>query len=215
MSKHECVSDEMLAAYFDGQLSEAQEAEVHREMAKCSSCSELLASLGVVIHEAAMTHSIDEVPDALTQRAMDLMPEPTPESKPGLLRLAVKWIEDTLAPLAESLQPLELTAGTVRGAAAARQDAFEELRFHVNLGRLSLELDLEVDGPQEVSLTVKPMSAPPAGLLLRLANDGTTRAVSSLGAVGATVVALPVGHYDLTLEHGGQELGAIRLELHT
>ena len=110
MSDHKCLNDEMLAAYFDGQLSESQEAEIHRAVSDCSGCSELLASLGVVIHESAMAHQMDEVPASVTQRVR--FGRCTTEGTAEFLTLAVRWLEDTIAPLAQSLQPLDLATGT-------------------------------------------------------------------------------------------------------
>ena len=82
------------------------------------------------------------------------------------------------------------------------------------LGDLSLEIDLEVDGPNEVALTAKPTTTPPSGVLLRLSSDGVTRAVSSLSPFGSTVSALSPGSYELILEQGGRPIGRMAIELH-
>ena len=149
MSTHSCPSDEKLASYFDGLLSPEEEASLHSEMLDCPDCISLFASLGVVIQASNTGQHSVEVPLAVTRRAMDLISaSPVDEEKESVFRLAVRWLEDAIAPLAHSIQPLQAAGATVRGAAAEQYDACEELRFHVTLGPLALEVDLEVDGPQ-------------------------------------------------------------------
>ena len=49
--------------------------------------------------------------------------------------------------------------------------------------------------------------------MLRVTADGETRALSSLTAEGATVSALPIGDYVLTVERPDGPLGQVTLAL--
>ena len=213
MTKHRCLDDEVLAAYFDGLLTSAEEEQLHSQAIGCDSCQDELAALALIVRDADVAPSGFSVPQALTQRAIDLVQEARTESV-NVLTLAVRFIEGAIAPLADALQPLAMASVTTRDAGEYVADRYEDLRFHVTLGDLPLEIDLEVDGPEELALTVRPLNPPPSGVLLRLACEGETRAVSSLGMAGATVSALPPGSYDIHLEQASRTVGQLQLELH-
>ena len=213
MTKHRCLDDEVLAAYFDGLLTSAEEEQLHSQAIGCDSCQEELAALALIVRDADVTPSSFKVPQSVTQRAIDLFEERKTEAV-SVLTLAVRFIEGAIAPLADALQPLAMASVTTRDAGEYAVDRFEDLRFHVTLGDLPLEIDLEVDGPEELALTVRPLNPPPSGVLLRLACEGETRAVSSLGMAGATVSALPPGSYDIHLEQASRTVGQLQLELH-
>ncbi len=207
--KHRCPDEETLAAYFDGLLPAEAEAALHAEMRACPDCVELVGALGLVLRDEGPDAfaRAPAVPDAVTRRALDLWPV---DADPlNVLRIAVRWLGERLQPLADALQPLPGAAVTVRGAAGAPDD----LRYQVTLGDLPLEVDLEADGPQRLSLTVRPLRPPPAGALLRLSAGGETRALSSLGPDGTTLPALAPGQYRLTVEHRAQALGHLQLAL--
>lgn len=214
---HRCPDEETLAAWFDGLLPPADEAAFLRELRTCPDCLTLVAALGMVVDaEEPDGWQQVSVPAAVTARAQALWPtEPSPIAPSPIaqgLRIAARWIGDALQPLADALAPMPLAAVAVRGAAAA-ETTREELRYQVTFGDLPLEIDLEVDGPDEVALTVRPIHPPPAGLLLRLSAAGETRALSSLGRDGATVDALPPGQYELVVEQADQPLGRLQLDL--
>ncbi len=206
---HRCPDEETLAAFFDGLLPPDAEQSLLRSLRTCDDCLELVAALGIVV-DADDGHSwqTTAVPAALTDRAKALWPAADPIAHG--LRIAIKWIGDALQPLADALAPMPMAATAVRGAAA---EAREELRYQVTLGDLPLEIDLEIDGPDELALTVRPIHPPPAGMLLRLTADGETRALSSLGDRGATVDALPLGRYQLSIEQADRPLGSLHLDL--
>jgi anti-sigma factor RsiW len=211
---HHCPDEELLAAWFDGLLAPEARDALAADLASCPDCVRLLATLGLVIEAedpALLARTV--VPAAVTRRALDLWPEPELKTDPILrsLRVAVRWVHDRLAPLADALAPQPTAAMAMRGAQAT--DLQEELHYQVRVGELDLTLDLEVDGPEQVALSVRPMSTPPAGLVMRLTEDGETRAMSSLTASGATVPALPMGAYELCLEQGGRRLGHLELSL--
>lgn len=210
---HRCPDEETLAAYFDGLLSPTDEAALHREMRTCPDCRELVAALGMVIDaDAPDAWMAVEVPAAVTARAKALWPaEPRDNPVSAGLRIAARFIGDALRPLADALAPMPAPAVALRGAATAR----DELRYQVTLGDLPVQIDLEACGPQEAALTVRPLHPPPLGLLLRLTTDGETRALSSLDRDGATVDALPLGRYELSLEQGDHPLGRLELDLRT
>lgn len=207
---HLCPDEETLAAYFDGLLPQPEEAALHRELVSCPDCARLVAALGLVIEsEAPDAWHHASVPTAVTQSAVDLWPTEA-SFVDHTLTLAARWIHAQLAPLAGALAPLQMATAATRGAATAT----EELRYHVTLADLPFEIDLEVDGPEQVALTVRPLQPPPAGLLLRLTTGGETRALSTLDASGTTVSALPTGEYDLTIERADEALANLTLSLH-
>ncbi len=207
---HRCPDEETLAAYFDGLMPAEDEAILQAEMIQCPDCTRLVAALGLVIEaEEPDAWRSASVPAAITQAAMDLWPaEPNPVTEG--LRVAARWLGEALQPLADALAPMQLAGGLVRGAAAIAE---EELRYTVNVGDIPLQLDLEVDGPRQIALSVRPLEAPPPGLLLRVLAGAETRALSTLTAEGTTVAALPVGTYTLSLEKGGDPLGTLELSL--
>lgn len=208
MTRHRCADDETLAAYFDGLLSPADEADLMREMRTCPDCLEVVSALGLVIaDDTPDAWKSVQVPAEVTARAKALWPAESVIDK--AVRIAVRWIGEALEPLADALAPMPAAAVAVRGAAARRDD----LRYHVTLGDLPVEVDLEVDGIDAVAVTVRPIHPPPAGTILRLTADGETRALSSLDGEGATVDALPLGRYRLSIEHGADPVGAIDLDL--
>lgn len=207
---HRCPDEETLAAFFDGLLPPAAEESFLRGLRTCDDCLELVAALGIVIDaDDGLAWREQAVPAEVTRRALDLWPVEDDALRRGL-RIAVKWIGDALRPLTEAMTPLPPMATAVRGGDDAPR---EELRYQVTLGDLPLEIDLEIDGPDELALTIRPIHPPPAGLLLRLMADGETRALSSLDDRGATVDALPLGHYELSIEQADRPLGSLRLDL--
>ncbi len=210
---HRCPDEETLAAYFDGLMPPGEEAALHRELVACPDCARLVAALGVVIEaEAPGAADTWAVPAALTRRAQALWPsEPLVERVQRGLRLAARWVDDALQPLADALAPPQLATVAVRGA--ARPAAHDELRYELTVGDLPVAIDLEVDGPSQIALTVRPLHAPPPGLMLRVSAAGQTRALSSLTADGATVPALPAGDYELAIERPDGPLGHVTLAL--
>ncbi|HJN75640.1 MAG TPA: hypothetical protein QGF58_17045, partial [Myxococcota bacterium] len=161
---HHCPDEETLAAYFDGLLPQTEEAALHRELVSCPDCARLVAALGLVIEtEAPDAWHHASVPNSVTQAAIDLWPT-TPSLVDRTITLAARWIHDQLAPLADALAPTPMAATAVRGSSSP-EAATEELRYHVTLADLPFEIDLEVDGPEQVALTVRPLQPPPAGLL--------------------------------------------------
>ena len=159
---HRCPDEETLAAYFDGLLPPIEEAALHRELVACPDCARLVAALGVVIEdERPDAWRAMQVPAALTRRAQNLWPsEPIGQRVDRGLRLAARWIGEALQPLADALAPLPSPALAVRGAAQGAM-AHDELRYELTVGDLPVAIDLEVDGPAQVSLTVRPLHAPP------------------------------------------------------
>jgi hypothetical protein len=212
MKQHGCLDDEILAAYFDGLLSANQEDQVYANAMDCGECQSRLTALALMVRDTDSIPADFKVPHSVTQRAIELLPASQPMAV--ALKLAVRWLEGSIAPLLDAIQPLQSPMTATRGVAAQRADYFDDLRFHVTLGELPLEIDLEVDGPEEVALTVRPMAIPPTGILLRLSRDGETRAVSSLNAAGTTVSSLEPGSYALKLEHATQIVGQLSIELH-
>lgn len=206
---HRCPDEETLAAWFDGLLPPADEQVFLRGLRTCDDCLELVAALGLVVDaEQPGAWQSAAVPPEVTARAKTLWPAADPIARG--LRIAVRWIGDALRPLADALAPMPPLATAVRGAADAPR---EELRYQVTLGDLPVEIDLEIDGEEEVALTVRPIHPPPAGILLRLTAEGETRALSSLGGEGATVDALPLGRYELSIEQADRPLGTLSLDL--
>jgi hypothetical protein len=207
--QHRCPDEETLAAWFDGLLDPADEATLQRELLACPECATLLATLGLVLRdEPSDAWNRLTPPSAVTQRALHLWPAAPSAAREGL-RLAVRWIEDRLAPLADALCPLQPATMALRGNSGAD----DLLRYHVNVGDLPLEIGLEIDGPEQVSVTIRPLSPPPSGILLRLSANGETRAMSTLSEEGTTVPALPTGTYELTVEQAEGELGRLFIEL--
>ena len=206
---HLCSDEEALAAWFDGLLTPSEEEAFKRSLLECAACCELVATLGLIIEdEASGALKARPIPAAVTNRAIGLWPKAPSAIQRGL-RLAVRWIEGQLAPLADAMQPMQAAGVMVRGG----ETLDDLLRYETQVGPYSLEIGLEVDGPQQVSLTVRPLSDPPSGLLLRLSQGGEMRAMSTLSTDGATVSALNLGAYELILESGHDEIGRMTLEL--
>ena len=211
MAHTQCIDDEILAAYFDGLLTEAQEQTLHQKALACARCREQLASVAVVIRETDNMPSDFLVPSGLTDRAVALFDDM--RGTASKLKLAVAWLEGALAPLRDSLQPSLEAAIPTRGRSALAEQRFDELRFNVRLGETPFVIDMEVDGDHELALTVTPLKPLPAGTLLRLSCLGETRAVSSLGPEGARMMSLEPGRYALILEQSSRALGELDLEL--
>lgn len=210
--EHRCPDEETLAAYFDGLLAPADATALHADLIGCPDCTRLVAALGLVIETDSESAWMEaSVPASVTRRALDLWPvEPDPLIRS--MRLAIKWLGDRIAPLADALTPMPQAAMAMRGAADLG-DGAEELRYQVTIGDVPVEIDLEVDGPEQIALSIRPVSAPPTGLLVRLQTDGETCAMSSLTASGTTVPALAVGAYRISLEQAGEAIGALDLAL--
>ena len=211
MTHPHCIDDEILAAYFDGLLTEAQEQSLHQQAVACAHCREQLASVAVVVRETEHIPESFKVPTRLTRSAVDLFDQRT--SQTSGLRLAIEWLEGALAPLRDSIQPSLGAAIPTRGKSALAEQRFDELRFNVRLGDTPFVIDMEVDGDEELALTVTPLQPLPAGTLLRLSCLGETRAVSSLGPEGARMMSLEPGRYALILEQSSRALGELDLEL--
>jgi hypothetical protein len=210
-TEHRCPNEEVLAAWFDGLLPPADAAALQRDLIGCPDCTRLVAALGLVIEtdtELAWL-AAPPTPAAVARRALDLWPA-DPDPLIRSMRLAVRWLGDALAPIMGALQPLPAPAMALRGASAS---GLEELRYQVTIGDVPVEIDLEVDGPDQIALSIRPVSVPPSGLLVRLRADGETCAMSSLTADGTTLPALPIGAYLLSLEQAGQAIGSLELTL--
>lgn len=212
MKMNKCCSDEeTLAAYFDGLLPPAEEAEFLAALRSCPECVEMVAALGFVIGGETEAWKSTSVPAAVTARAKALWPT-SPDPVSQAMRLAVKWIGDALSPIADALQPMGMPAVAMRGAAALAHD---ELLYEVELGDSAFTISVEVDGPTEVAVSVRTVQPPPPGLMLRLRCQGETRAMSSLGSTGTTISALPVGIYQMTVEQADKTVGQLELVLET
>ncbi|MFN3198738.1 MAG: hypothetical protein ACE366_10060 [Bradymonadia bacterium] len=212
---HHRLSDEILALYLEGRLDGPELDAVHRALAADPALQEeLLLLAGVVDVEPSLDFTPSEAMVAsLSKSATDLwakmVPSTTQVKSDALLSVAIRWLGDCLAPLAEALQPLTLQTAMVRGA--AQPQGADELRYHVTLADLPLEIDLASEGPGRASLFVRPLSPPPTGLMIRLALGGETRAMSLLSAEGASMDSLMPGAYELILEQSNQPVA--RLEM--
>ena len=71
MTKHRCLDDEVLAAYFDGLLTSAEEEQLHSQAIGCDSCQDELVALALIVRNADVAPSSFSV-QAVTQRAIDL-----------------------------------------------------------------------------------------------------------------------------------------------
>ena len=211
MNSQKCIDEELLAAYFDGLLTDEQEDAVLRQALSCDNCKEALAAVAVIINETDEVPAHFSVPERLTDSAMALFDRR--DEKESALKIAIRWLEGALSPMVDSLSPQPQTATVTRGAAAATSDYVDELRYNVTLGNLPLIIDLEVDGPDELALSVKPVKPTPPGTLMKLSCQGETRAISSLSADGATVSSLSPGRYSLSIEQSSQTLGKVAIEL--
>ena len=123
MKMNKCCSDkETRAAYFDGLLPPAEEAEFLAALRSCPECVEMVAALGFVIGGETEAWKSTSVPAAVTARAKALWPT-SPDPVSQAMRLAVKWIGDALSPIADALQPMGMPAVAMRGAAALARRA--------------------------------------------------------------------------------------------
>ncbi len=210
---HRCPDEETLAAWFDGLLPPAEEAALQRELGTCPDCIELVTALGYLIDAEPPDAFHTPAPAAAAARATALWPAaPLADRVAAPLRLAVRWLGEQLAPLADALAPMAQPALALRGGAAAAQ-AQPQLTWRLDLGSVPFEVTLTADGPAHVDLTLRPLAPPPDGTLLRLSADGETCALSSLDTDGATVSALPTGTYALSLEGATGELGRLQIDL--
>ena len=215
---HRCPDDETLAAYFDGLLPPGDEAALHEEMLTCSECVGLAAAIGLVVRDEP-NDAFERAPvidGAITEHAISLWPEAPLPDFGDMLRVAIRWVDDLIVPLTDALTPLGLSNAAVRGGPevrAADPSGADELRYRVTLGELSFEIDLEVDGPRQIALHIRPLTPPPSGLLVRLTAQGETRAMNSIGQRGTTLPALRATNYRLVIEHGDRALGHLDLAL--
>lgn len=208
------IDDELLAAYFDGLLDEEAERALHARMLDDPELAHEVAALAAVIGADTAFEAAAAPARAVTQRARDLWPVES-SAVERTLRVAVRWIGEALQPLADALAPEPALATAMRGTAAEvlPDEPVEELRYHLSLGEVPLELDLEVEGPARLALSVRPVHAPPPGLLLRLTLAGETRALSSLDDAGTIISALTPGCYRLALERHDAAVGHLDLAI--
>lgn len=71
MNRTDCPSDERLAAYLDGALSEKSRKDLEDHVLDCSSCSEVLAAA----NEANRAHDTEAARSRLIERAKALFPK--------------------------------------------------------------------------------------------------------------------------------------------
>lgn len=217
MSHH--LDDETLALYIEGRLTGEALARVHEALAQSPALADEVLQLARVLDlEGELEFPItDAAATRLAARAAALWPEAERVRSDSVLSLAIRWLGEQLAPLAEALQPVPMEALAVRGApsssASAPSSASEELRYHVTLGQIPLEIDLASEGPGRASVFVRPLAPPPAGLMVRLSTDGQTRAMSLLSAGGAALDGLVPGDYELVLEQSDQAVGRLPMRL--
>lgn len=209
---HRIPDEETLAAYFEGLLDPMEEAAVRRALTQDPATAELVAALGLMIQAEPADAFTTPVPAHVTRAAANLWPaEPVAQRVGHGLRLAARWIGETLQPLADALAPTPQPALALRGAAAEALPP--SLTWQLELGPVPVELTVTVEGAGQVALAIRPLGPPPAGALLRISAADQLRAMSSLGPDGATVSALPAATYTLALEAPEGELGRVDLDL--
>ena len=197
--KHSCIKDDLLvAAYLDGQCSEADAKRIQDCMNTCDEYRDFVAQVAAIMNgmpEDAPEHFV--VPAALTQRAMALFDAHQPENIQSIVSIAIGFVGGLLQPLTEGLQPESMPAASVRGQAASE----EELAYHVTLGRFSLAVELNTLSDDEIELSVLPTGPVPPGWTIRLIEGEQTRTVSSFNRDGIQVSSLGEGVYTVALEH--------------
>lgn len=77
VNRTDCPSDERLAAYVDGALSEKSRKDLEDHVLDCSSCSEVLAAA----NEANRAHDTEAARGRLIERAKALFSERKPDKK--------------------------------------------------------------------------------------------------------------------------------------
>ncbi len=203
---HRCPDDESLAALFDGLLEPEEEAELYSKMLGCETCQALLAEIGMAMEAEA--GAMPPAPAAWEGRVRGLC-----EPSPGPLALAVRWVAGLLEPVRDALAPMPELALAVRGHAGEPGPVVERLRYQLVLAELPWEVVLAAEPDARVSMSARPLHAPPAGLTLRVDVAGPTRALASVGADGATVRGLEAERYELSVESGGRTLGSLSLSV--
>lgn len=171
--------------FLEQKLDEAARRRVEEHLGRpCAACRERVRSLGEML-VTMRSDRVGEVPRFLRERALALF---VPAERPSLVRGLVDAVAELLFDSAS--QPL---------TAAARRSVGEARRLRFKLGTHSLDLELEREGADTVSLRGR-LTATDAHLWSITVEVGSERRSAHPDATGSFVVdGLPLGPISIQL----------------
>jgi len=210
-----CPTDEILADFLEGRLSEEEKSEMEAHLSDCDDCLEVLTVASSLLR-GEERYELAPAPARVTDAAAQLVLgeySPSTESLPARVERTLRDLPTRVAGFFIDKGWGGLQPQPVRGFKRKLSSDFVLLRKRFE--DVESEIELEKTGENKALIRVRVFPADTAGLKIRVTLKEGDREVASQLAVGgyALFEDIPFGHYGLTLARDGLTLGTYLFEV--
>jgi hypothetical protein len=211
--KISCPDEETLVDYLEHRLSDEDRSRVEEHLADCQLCLDSVIVIKNMV-EKADCFELEEVPKRVTDTAVDLVVQRSPES-PGLfekiessIKRAASRVTDSIMGPWGTLQP-----AMVRGTKTVVSE--DLVRVAVSFEEINTEIEIEKTSTDTATIRVLFPEALETEEVLRVTLKKGEREIASYPFESTPVVFedISLGHYSISLRRGGVELGVFLFEI--
>jgi len=209
--KTACPTDEMLADYIDGRLSEEERSQVEEHLSVCNDCLEELVVANSLVRGGVRVHT-DQAPVEVTERAVRLVQKSNPALSGSLSQRLRRFIEAFRSTVSHYWGWKEWRLEPIRGSKI--RVAEDVIFLRKTFRDLEAEIEVEKTAENKASIHVR-LHQHGNGKITRVTLMRGEREISSYLANGASVLFedIPFGHYNLTFTVDGTMLGRYHFEV--
>ena len=209
--KTPCPTDEMLADYVEGRLSNEERSQMEEHLSVCKNCLEELVVANSLVRGGVPVHT-DQAPAEVTNRAVHLVQRSNPALFGSLSQRLGRFIEAFCSKVSHYWGWKEWRLEPIRGSKI--RVAQDVIFLRKTFRDLEAEIEVEKTAENRASIHVRLLQHG-SGKITRVTLMKGEREVSSYLANGASVLFedIPFGHYNLTFTVDSTVLGRYHFEV--
>ena len=213
--KRACPTDEILADYLQGRLSEKMGSEMEKHLSDCTICLEELV-IANSLFQGGDLPQLDPVPAQVTETAVRLVQDldsTVSDSLSEKFERAIKTLPTRISDLLNHKTWAELQPQPIRGS--KRIVAKDLVLLKKSFKDMETEIEIEKMGENRAHIRVRPLLDDTTSQTIRVTLKKGDREIASHLAEGAQVLFedIPFGHYSLTFARDGLTLGIYQFEI--
>jgi len=213
--KRACPTDEMLADYLEGRLSEKKGSEMERHLSDCDICLEELAVANSLLLGGYLPE-LESVPTEVTEAAVRLVRSQDwllSESLPERIERSLRDLPTKISDILNHKNWGEFQPQPVRGP--KRKVAKDFVLLKKTFQDVETEIEIEKIGDNKAHIRVRILADDAASKTIRVTLKKGEREIASYLAESAYVLFedITFGHYSLTLARDGSILGIYHFEI--
>ena len=213
--KRACPTDEILADYLQGRLSEKMGSEMEKHLSDCTICLEELV-IANSLFQGGDLPQLDAVPAEVTETAVRLVQDldsTVSDSLSEKFERAIKTLPTRISDFLNHKTWAELQTQPIRSS--KRTVAKDLVLLKKTFKDIETEIEIEKMGENRAHIRVKLLLADTTNQTIRVTLKKGDREIASHLAEGVQVLFedIPFGHYSLTFARDGVTLGICQFEI--